>query len=137
MMVSNQGIPIQKSSLRSFNPKSKNKMKLKVLPNNEEQLLVPLSKEPYVKLSLHRGQAFYHPLVGQQLFVMVTVSSLQIFIVLCCLFIVKTRTIKQSPHCNLLPGRSSVGIWMVFKENRKNSIVEYFKYLINDCNNHE
>jgi hypothetical protein len=32
-----------------------------------------------VKLWLHTAQAFYHPLVGQQLFVMVTVSVLQIF----------------------------------------------------------
>src|SRR3990172_2385000 len=46
-----------------------------------------LFSEPYVKLSFHTAQAFYNPLFGQQLFVMVTVSGLHIFFALSTIFV--------------------------------------------------
>jgi hypothetical protein len=49
--------------------------------------LLPLFSERYVKLSLHTAQAFYNPLIGQQLFVMVIVSGLHIFFALSNIFV--------------------------------------------------
>jgi hypothetical protein len=71
---------------------------------------LPLFSERYVKLSLHTAQAFSNPLIGQQLFVMVSVMGLQILLILFSTFFC-TSVSFWNPCLSFLETKYSVSMY--------------------------